>query len=120
MSHDTESPTPVHSPVGPMTDAVNAHVIDHLVNGPAAHRELMDAAQLQDAIRADLLAFLEGLLPQPADHAPVEGDDEWVQCSENENGHPLWECPVDLSDEAECYADAGEIRALIAKAKGAA
>lgn len=29
-----------------------------------------------------------------ADHAPVESDDRYVQCSETEGGHPKGECPV--------------------------
>ena len=36
--------------VGAMVDAVNAHVLDHVVNGPVAHRALMDAAETSDAL----------------------------------------------------------------------
>ena len=44
---------------GPMVDAVNMHVLDHLVVGPTTHRALMDTAIEQDAIRRDLLDALE-------------------------------------------------------------
>lgn len=54
----------------PMEDAVNAHVLDHLVNGPVAHRDLMDAAQTADkaiAAQGERIRQLEAALRDAAD-----------------------------------------------------
>ena len=53
------------SEIGTMKTAVNDHVVDHLVNGPVSHRELMDKAEKSDAIIAAVEAFKHNWIDGP-------------------------------------------------------
>jgi hypothetical protein len=76
----------------------------------------------QDAIREELTAFVEGLLPAEAEHSdPTTDTRGYIECSENEGGHVEGDCPQDLGDDDKIYGvPVGEIRALVAKARGTA
>ena len=58
--------------------------------------------QAREALR-DAREVIGQMMPVHADHAPVEGAPDWVQCSEHEAGHLVDDCPQDLDDDDEVW-----------------